>query len=168
MRIREAAAVVTLAALTAERPCCVYARRVLRLTYGADVVDREPVWRWHLVAERGAGPWEPVAAAIDARVGVGVDEPVGQGWHLVQGWRGPVEGEGADGRPLWPPRPGVSGHTFLLRVVHGELCEILDSTERSGSRMRWARWSALELEFRGGLAVAVLRRPSRGWPGIGK
>lgn len=162
MRIREAAAVAREAIRTdTDRHCCVYARALLRLAYGADVIDAVPTWRWHLVAERGAGPWEPARAAIDARIGVAlahtVDWPTGPTWHLGQGWRGPVEGEDKGGRPYWPPR--YSGHTFLLRVVHEDTVEIIDSTEGAGPRLRWGSLAELGDEFRGGVAFVRLHRP---------
>ena len=164
MRIREAAARARAAIRTdTDRQCCVYARALLRLAYGADVIDEVPTWRWHLIAERGAGPWEPVHAAIDAGIGTGVGlselgrARAGRPWLLGQGWRGPVEDEDHDGRPYWPPR--YSGHTFLLRVVAGDTVEIIDSTERTGGDLRWGSLNELGQEFRGGIAFARLHLP---------
>jgi hypothetical protein len=156
VRIRPAA-VAALADLhqPSDRDCCVWARLVLRRAYGAEVVDAVPLWRWHLVRDSGAGPWEPALAAVAAGVATDVivstdglpDAP--RGPALVQGWRGE------------PFAQGVSGHTFLALPIADGWFEILDSTRDRGPRLLGLqRWSDYVGQFRaGGVAVAALRRP---------
>lgn len=141
-----------------DRDCCVFARLVLRQSYGALSIDAVPAWRWHMVVERGAGAWEPVIAARDAGIVEGYTvprdpslppspPPTGR-WALVQGWRGVALA------------PGVTGHTFLYRSLTDETGVVVDSTRGRGPRAGgFARWAELVREYRGGLAVAVLRPP---------
>jgi hypothetical protein len=165
MRLR-AAAVAALADLNepSDRDCVVFARLVLRRAYGAEVVDAVPLWRWHLIRESGAGPWEPASAAEaagiteDMWIAVGAQAMdytaalVAHGRaHLVQGWRGE------------PFAPGVTGHSFIWLTTPGTdgYGEVLDSTRDRGPRLTGLlRWADYVGQFRaGGCAVAALRRP---------
>lgn len=160
MHVR-AAAVAARDALTrpSDRACCVYARSVLRLAYGADAIDRAPVELWHLIRDgmlgpQIVGPWAPIDAAHRAGIAAVDSLPpsvplIRPGhWHLCQGWRGE------------PLARGVTGHTWLWWATTAEDGELLDSTESRGPRHSGLqRWSELLATFRGGIAVAVLRRP---------
>lgn len=156
MRILEAAAQL-LDASGVDADCCVWARSVLRLAFGAGVVDLVPAWRWHLVVERGAGAWEPPRAAYDAGIAdlvhghlAGPLELERRRWYLLQGWRGT------------PLAPGVEGHTFLMRSVSTEVVLVVDSNRTRGPR--WSgptRWRDLVAGYRGGIAAALLSAPPR-------
>lgn len=127
-----------------DKDCCVFARLVLRRTYPSDMVDSQPIWRWHLWRESGAGPWEPVLAAADSGLGVRVNVPVLGRWHLCQGWRGT------------PFQDGVTGHTFLYRPETNTTGIVLDSTGIRGPSLYWSSWKGNENQFRGGIALAAL------------
>jgi hypothetical protein len=130
--------------------CCVFVRNVLRLVYGEQRIDAVPLWRWHLWAEEGAGPFEPVIAAVDAGIAMRTTGPQVGRWAIVQGWRGV------------PLAPGVTGHTFLWGQLDEAYGLQLDSTRTRGPRLStWARWSEIVAPYRGGLAVGVLERPRR-------
>jgi hypothetical protein len=164
MRLR-AAAVAALADLhePSDKDCCCFARLVLRRAYGDAVIDAVPLWRWHLIRESGAGPWEPALAAVaagiteDMWIAVGAQAMdytaalVAHGRaHLVQGWRGE------------PFAPGVTGHSFIWLTTPGTdgYGEVLDSTRDRGPRLTGLlRWADYVAPFVGGVAVAALRRP---------
>jgi len=130
---------------TAEQ-CCVFARLVLEAA-GMDVA-KASIPLWHLHASEG-DPWGPVTAAV--RCGA-VDAPslATPGWYLCQGWRGT------------PMGPGVSGHTFFVRVVGGRLAYVVDSA--AGRTGRGDRVELVELgapgasgylrQYRGGVRAA--------------
>jgi hypothetical protein len=141
--------------------CVCWCRLVLRRAYGAEVVDAVPLWRWHLIRESGAGPWEPASAAEaagiteDMWIAVGAQamdytaalDAHGRA-HLVQGWRGE------------PFAPGVTGHTFVFFHIADGYGEVLDSTRDRGPRLTGLlRWADYVAPFVGGVAVAALRRP---------
>lgn len=139
-------------------PCTEFVRLVLREAWGEQLVDMVPAWRWNLVVERGAGPWEPVLAARDAALcdaapflpsppgamHPAVLEPLR--WYVAQGWRGT------------PLAPGVSGHAFLVRALTPQTVVVLDATERREPSARFEDWTDLRKEFDGGLAVVRIRR----------
>lgn len=157
MRIRQAAAVAFAELVRpSDRDCCVYTRKVLRHAFGPEAVDAEPVQRWHLDVDGGreegieVGPWGPVDAAVQAGLTVGSGPGAGERlwhWHLCQGWR------------ATPLAPGSTGHTFLWFAQPDGWGELLDSTRQRGPRLAGLqRWSEFVSQFRGGLAVAALRR----------
>jgi hypothetical protein len=136
-----------------DRDCCVFARSVLRLAYGAEVVDQVAVARWHLVVPP-SGPWEPVLAAGEAGLALDItgapQAPTRQRgrWHLMQGWR------------ATPLAPGSSGHTWLWLDLGDGWGELLDSTRSRGARhagLQW--WDEYASQYRGGIASGSLRRP---------
>lgn len=151
MRILPAAAAAIDAihpTVPSDRDCCVFARSVLSLAYGAEVIGRADVARWHLYADRGLSPWEPVLAAVDVGIGVRVEQRTVGRWHLCQGWRGTPFGV------------GVTGHTWLWLQVSEDRGLVVDSTRGRGpSVVGLARWEDFTRAYRGGVAVAVLARP---------
>jgi hypothetical protein len=145
-----AATVAPTADTDAERACCCYAQAVIERWAGLPPATGTLLAMWRIF--EGQGPWSPVHAAVQA----GVSEqlavlshlgPVPERWHLVQGWRGT------------PFAPGVTGHTFLWRASTATHGWQLDSVIGRGPDMRPRAWADVVREFKGGLAIAVLRRP---------
>lgn len=134
------------------RACCVYARQLLELAVGADVVARAPLAWWSLDIKSGApGPWSPVDAAV--RVGLareavdpGAQPPRVDSVSLVQGWRGV------------PLADGVSGHTFLWWQRDRAGGDQIDSVDSRGPKLAPRAWAEVRKEFPH-LRVATLVLP---------
>ena len=135
--------------------CCVFVRRLMELVYGAPRVNTVPLWRWHLWATDGAGPWEPVFAARDAGVVVMSMWPASMQWTMVQGWRAPVDPT----RGQWPPAKGTTGHTFLWCSLGSGQGLMLDSARARGPRLAMRAEPRLYEEFKGGMSMAALVEP---------
>ncbi len=152
MTLLDAAARVVDPLAAEDRPCCVYAHRVLALAYG---LPWEDLTSWHLWDV--ARPWSPVEAAVRAGVGSCPGLPpaapitLPDRWHLCQGWRGT------------PGAPGVTGHTWLWRDLGGGRGLRLDCAEAQWRPAPYhqeaiERWADRVAPYKGGVAVAVLRR----------
>lgn len=139
--------------------CCVFAHRVLREVWPIEV-DRAPIAQWRL--HRGESPWSPVEAAEAAGLTVRVRIPprdqlalplqVGR-WHLCQGWSAPDVDTAAVPHGVW-------GHTWLWWAATEEHGVCLDAIAKRDPPQRLfglTRWGDRVDEFRGGVAVAVLR-----------
>lgn len=144
------AAALTVPTTDDERACCCYAQAVVERWAGLPPATGALLASWRLFA--GEPPWSPVQAALASGAAVVAHVPpaapslqVGR-WHLIQGWRGV------------PLAPGVTGHTFLWRASSTDRGVQVDSAIPRGPGIRYRAWADVRAEFRGGLAVAVLRR----------
>lgn len=131
--------------------CCVFVRRLLELVYGRQRVGAVPLWRWHLWAEEGAGPWEPVLAARDAGIASVAPWLSPMQWTVVQGWRSAVDD--------WPPRPGVYGHTFLWCGLSAGQGLMLQSSRTKGPSISMMAEARLFESYKGGMSMAALIEP---------
>jgi hypothetical protein len=131
--------------------CCVFAADVLAKAYGFDKTPNIEAWHlWDI-----AHPWSPVEAAQHQGIathsvfpGTLLGIPFPGRWHLVQGWRGT------------PGAPGVPGHTFLwlqVNETHGLCLDSSDKRPASNTLNGFRPWLDRVAEFKGGVAVAVLR-----------
>jgi hypothetical protein len=130
--------------------CCVFVQAVVERAYGLPPATGLllSAWRVFDIEE----PWSPAYAAVGAGPAVRVIQPfehplVGL-WHVVQGWRGT------------PGAPGVTGHTFLwLQVTetHGIRLDASDGRKVRDVLHGFEAWAEYIAQFRGGVAVAVLR-----------
>jgi hypothetical protein len=147
------AAILTAAEATTDerRACCCYAQATIERWAGLPPATGDLLAAWRIFA--GQSPFSPVTiAAIEAGVVehaglVPLMSPEPGRWHLVQGWRGT------------PLAAGVTGHTFLWRAASTEFGIQVDSVIGAGPRQNDRRWADVVAEFKGGLAVAVLRHP---------
>jgi hypothetical protein len=130
--------------------CCVFASAVLERAYG--FVKSSNLSAWHLWDVKR--PWSPVEAAQQQGITTAAFlppvslPPVPGRWHLCQGWRGV------------PGAPGVTGHTFLWLQVDGTLGLCLDASDKRSPDQTlngFRTWADRIAEFKGGVAVAVLR-----------
>ncbi len=163
MTLRSAATRIASTLTPEDRPCCVYARRILGVAYGLprweDLPEAE-VSAWHLWDV--ARPWSPVEQAMLAGIADRVELPptvpyLRRGhWHLCQGWRGT------------PGAPGVSGHTWLWWsdpevAGWGMRLDCAEAQHRAAPYHQEAieRWADRVAPYKGGVAVAVLRPVGR-------
>lgn len=134
--------------------CCVFAQAVLERAYGLAPAEDDLLALWRVFDI--ARPWSPVQAALRTGIATLVTMPpdapaLREGrWHLVQGWRG-------------IPGSGASGHTFLWYHLGARgLCLDASDKRRPEDTVNGLRsWADRVAEFKGGVAVAVLKPATR-------
>ena len=145
---------------SAQRQCCCYAQAVIERWAMLPPATGSLLAMWRIFPEL-ENPWSPVEAVQAVGLGEQVAAPIVGRWHLVQGWRTAGDPE----RVARGETPQGTGHTFLWRASSAEWGRQCDSADPRGPDNSSRRWADVVAEFRGGLAIAVLRRPRDGSEG---
>jgi hypothetical protein len=148
--------------------CCVFVQAVCERAYKLPPATGELLAAWRIFDIHW--PWTPVQAACAAGLCDDADifeqgipptpppfspgSPRAGRWHVVQGWRGtPGAIDPATGKLF-------TGHTFLwlqVNETHGLCLDSSDKRPASNTLNGFRAWSDRVAEFKGGVAVAVLR-----------